>query len=98
MTTAAIEALATGLPAITTTHSGFPDQIHDGKNGFMVPEGDWKALADKILYYIDHEELWGPFGAYGRELMLQNYDSKKLIDTQVDMYRSILQKQKLSTG
>lgn len=90
MTTAVIQALATGLPAVTTNHSGFPDQIVDGKNGFMVDEGDWKALAEKIIYYIDHPELWAPFGAYGRAHVLAIYDSKPLIDKQVALYHSLL--------
>ena len=90
MTTAVIQALATGLPAITTDHSGFPDQIVEGKNGFMVHEGDWQGLAEKILYYIDHPELWQSFGEYGRAHMLATYDSKPLIDKQVALYHSLL--------
>ncbi len=90
MTTAAIEALATGLPAITTRHSGFPEQIIDGKNGFMVDEGDYEALAEKIIYFMDHPELWADFGEFGRKYMLENYDSKKLIDGQIEIYKSLL--------
>jgi len=92
MTTAVIQALATGLPAITTDHSGFPDQIHNGKNGFMVPEGDWKALAEKIIFYIDHPETWPSFSAYGRQLMVEKYDSKPLIDRQVNLYKRIIER------
>lgn len=90
MTTATIEALATGLPAITTNHSGFTDQIHDGKNGYIVPEGDYHALAEKILEYMQHPELWGQFGNYGRKLMRGRYDSGDLIERQITIYRSFL--------
>jgi len=90
MTISVMQALATGLPAITTTHSAFPDQIKDGKNGFLVDEGDYKALAEKILYYMEHPELWPGFGRFGRELMLKQYDSKLIIDRQIKLYESIL--------
>ena len=90
MTTAVIEALATGLPVIATMHSGFPDQIHERKNGYLVPEGDYRALAQKILLFIDTPHTWGAFGVYGRNLMFQKYDSKILMDRQVELYRAVL--------
>ncbi|MFH1744852.1 MAG: glycosyltransferase [bacterium] len=90
MTTSVIQALATGLPVIATKHSGFPDQIEDGRNGFLVEEGDYDALAEKILFYMDHTELWGNFGVYGRKLMEEKYDCKKLIEKQIDYYYKIL--------
>lgn len=79
-----------GLPAITTDHSGFREQIIDGENGFVVPEGDYTALAEKILYYFEHPELWTPFGKKGREYMQEKYDSKVLIDQQVAIYESLM--------
>jgi colanic acid/amylovoran biosynthesis glycosyltransferase len=89
MTTSVMQALATGLPAITTRHSAFPDQIKDGKNGFLVDEGDYKALADKILYYMDHPEIWPKLGRFGREHIMKNYNSKILIEKQIDFYHKV---------
>jgi len=83
------QALATGLPVIATKHSGLPDQVKEGKNGFLVDEGDYKALADKILYYMDHPELWPEFGRFGREWVMKNYNSKILIERQIDYYKKI---------
>lgn len=90
MTTSAIQALATGLPVIATRHSGFPDQIKEGKNGFLVAEGDYEALAEKILYMMDHPELWPQFGRFGRAYMMEHYDSSPLIEKQIAYYRNIL--------
>ena len=65
MNTIISQALATGLPVITTRHSGLPDQVIDGKNGFLVDEGDFTSLAERIIYFMDHpgnlapnERLW----------------------------------------
>ncbi|KKQ54598.1 MAG: hypothetical protein US83_C0005G0004 [Candidatus Falkowbacteria bacterium GW2011_GWC2_38_22] len=90
MTTSVIQALATGLPCIATIHSAFPDQIIDNKNGFLVNEGDYEALAERILYCMDHSEFWPEYGRYGRELAMEKYDAKSLIDTQVDCYHEIV--------
>jgi glycosyltransferase involved in cell wall biosynthesis len=43
-----VEALAAGLPVITTPHSMGPDVIEQGENGWIVPIRDSKALADCI--------------------------------------------------
>lgn len=92
MTTSAIQALAMGLPCITTDHSGFAEQIIDGKNGYIVPEGDYRSLAKKIIEYMDHPELWKSFSQFGREYMLEHYDSKVLVDRQVEIYKSLINK------
>ncbi|PIT90774.1 MAG: hypothetical protein COU22_00230 [Candidatus Komeilibacteria bacterium CG10_big_fil_rev_8_21_14_0_10_41_13] len=90
MTTAVIQALATGLPAITTDHSGFPDQIIEGKNGFMVKEGDWQALAEKILSYMDNPQLWPGFSSFGRSHMEKTYDVDILIERQIEIYQDLI--------
>lgn len=92
MTTATMQALATGLPTIATRHSAFPDQIKEGKNGFLVNEGDYKALANKILYYIDHPEIWPGMSRFGREHVKKNYDCEALINKQINYYKDLISK------
>jgi len=48
MPRAVLEAMATGLPAITTDCSGYGDLIEDGVNGFIVPAGDAEAIAVRL--------------------------------------------------
>jgi len=69
-----------------------PDQGKDGKNGFLVEEGDYKELAEKILYYMNHPEIWPSFGKFGREHIMKNYNSKILIKKQIDLYYDVLNK------
>jgi len=90
MTTAAIEALAMGIPCITTDHSGFPEQIDQGVNGYMVPEGDYKALAEKMIFLMTHPEKWPAMSRAARKSMEDKYDSKVLIQKQIDIYNSLL--------
>ncbi len=84
------QAAATGLPVITTRHSGLPDQVLDGISGFLVAEGDYQALAEKIIYMIEHPDIWGSFGIAARAHIANTYNSKILLDEQIDWYQKIL--------
>ena len=56
------EAMAVGLPVISTLHSGIPELVENGVSGFLVPERDVDALTDRISYLIDHPEVWVNIG------------------------------------
>ncbi len=45
---ASIEAMATGLPVITTNVGGVPDILDDGQQGFLIQPGNDGELADRI--------------------------------------------------
>lgn len=53
-----IEAMTNGIPCVSfNCPYGPSDIITDGEDGFLVPNGDIKAMADKICYLIENEEL-----------------------------------------
>ncbi len=89
MTTAVIEAMATGLPVVATTHSGFPDQVVPGKNGYLARENDYADFAEKMLSYIEHPELWADMSREARALALAKYDRKPLIERQHNLYKEL---------
>ncbi len=49
-----LEAMACGLPVITTTASAGPDIIENGKEGFIIEAGDEIALTNAINFFIDN--------------------------------------------
>ncbi|MBU3659555.1 MAG: glycosyltransferase family 4 protein, partial [Flavobacteriales bacterium] len=47
-----LEAMATGLPVISTNHTSAPDLLNDGTDGFVIPIRDSKIIVDKLTYLI----------------------------------------------
>lgn len=84
------EAMATGLPVVSTRHSGIPELVEDGVSGFLVPERDVDALADRLAYVIDHSELWPAIGQAGRLKVEREFDVEKLNDELIELYRRLL--------
>ena len=50
------EAMAAGLPVITTNHSFGSEIINHRENGSIVPIRDTESLANEILYYASLED------------------------------------------
>lgn len=86
---ALMEAMAIGLPVISTHHSGIPEMIRNGVCGYLVPERNADALADRILDLARHPERWGAMGNAGRAIVESEFDTRKLGDELVEMYRSL---------
>ena len=89
MNTVVSQALATGLPVITTRHSGLPEQVTDGENGFLVDEGDYRALAERILALAEQPDLLPELGARGRARVARDYNATILIERQIEVYRRL---------
>ena len=83
------QALAVGLPVITTRHSGLPEQVADGENGFLVDEGDYAALAERILDLLEQPDLIRAFSEQARDHVTRRYDAARLIEEQIDAYREV---------
>jgi len=84
------EALATGMPVVAFNHCDIPEIIQNGKSGFLVPERDVDALAEKLIYLIEHPEIWPKMDRIGRAHVEANYDINKLNDRLVEIYESLL--------
>lgn len=87
---AMMEAMAMGLPVVTTLHSGIPELVHNDTSGFLVPEKDVDSLAEKLGYLVEHPEDWLKMGQAGRAYVEEYYNSDGLSDRLVEIYRELL--------
>lgn len=71
------EAMAMGLPVISTYHSGIPELVQDGVSGFLVPEKDVAGMVRRIEYLIEHAELTPQLGRAGRKRIEDDFNNEK---------------------
>ncbi len=72
---AVLEALAAGLPLVTTPVGGIPEVIKDGINGVLIEPGDVDALSAGILRLLGDDELRGRMSAVNSELARSDHDA-----------------------
>lgn len=75
--TVLLEALAVGLPAISTTLGGIMEIIEHGKSGLLVPPGDPMRLANAIEEVLANPQLRERLGWQGRSKAEKAFDIRK---------------------
>ena len=71
---AIVEAMASGLPVISTYHSGIPTIIEHLKTGWLVQENDTKSLGNAIIELSIHPELRISIGTQARQFAFNNLE------------------------
>ncbi|MEM7283126.1 MAG: glycosyltransferase [Pseudomonadota bacterium] len=82
-----MEAMASGLPVISTYHSGIPELIEDGVSGRLVPERDIDGLANAILQAIHEPDQSRRYAAAGRKQVEKSFDLTRLNQRLVGLYQ-----------
>lgn len=70
-----MEAMATGLPIVSTYHSGIPELVEDQQSGFLVHERDVNACADAFENLAENIELSITMGHRARETIVERFNS-----------------------
>ena len=82
-----LEAMATGLPVLATTHGGIPEAVAHNINGWLVPEGDHAALAQGLLDLAADPVRLAAMGEAASKSVAENFD----LSTQVQKLESYYQ-------
>jgi colanic acid/amylovoran biosynthesis glycosyltransferase len=80
-----MEAMAAGLPVISTPLAGIPEMVEDGINGALVPDRDPPALAAALERLLDNPEQGRRLGEHGRQLAREKFS----IETSARQLREI---------
>jgi colanic acid/amylovoran/stewartan biosynthesis glycosyltransferase WcaL/AmsK/CpsK len=84
-----MEALAQGLPVLSTQHSGIPELIGDGESGYLVPERDVDALCDKLLVLSSERDRWRDMGMAGRKHIEAEFNIYSLNSSLLSAYERL---------
>jgi glycosyltransferase involved in cell wall biosynthesis len=80
------EAMASGLPVITTPHAG--SVVRDGKDGFIVPPRNPEALVERILYLYKNKEAARAMGQSARR-QVENFSWDAFEDRVAFLHREL---------
>ena len=83
---AVLEAMAAGLPVVSTTVNGIPEAVEHEESGLLVPPGDPPALADAIERVAGDAELRARLGERGRRRYEQQFTLDRMIDRFEELY------------
>ncbi len=67
MPNAVLEAMAHGVPVVTTDSGGLESMVTDGESGYIVPMRDSEQLAERIEYLLSNPEVRHQYGHAARE-------------------------------
>jgi glycosyltransferase involved in cell wall biosynthesis len=87
-----LEALACGLPVVATATDGIPEQIDDGRTGFLVPAGDAEAMAHRIVRLLEQESVHRVLAAEAERDVRERFDVSQQVRAYLEWYDSILQR------
>lgn len=86
-----LEAMAMAKPIITTDNVGCRELVEDGRNGFMVPVKNAKALAEAMVKMIKMNiNNLNEMGHYGRQKVLKEFDEKIVIKKYLEEINRLL--------
>lgn len=84
---AAIAAMAFGVPVVASGVGGLPEVVDDGRTGFIVRDGDYATPVRRLL---DNPQLAAEMGAAGREKAIREFSVEKMVEATLAAYNEIL--------
>jgi glycogen(starch) synthase len=85
-----LEAMASGLPVVSTRVVGVVDCLRDGENGLLVAPDDPEALASALLRLHGDPALAADLGRAGRETVEERFDGDRLAELLAGLFREQL--------
>jgi glycosyltransferase involved in cell wall biosynthesis len=90
MPNAVLEAMARGLPVITTDSGGLPSMIEHGKTGVLVPMRDSDSLANAIEILHTDPKKRSEIGANARRYVRENHSWSSHVDRVEKIYSQLV--------
>lgn len=93
---AVLEAMACGLPVVTTDCGGMREAVTDGVEGFVVPVRDPVAMAEALLKLVSDADLRAAMGARARERILREFTLERQTGQFMALYTACADRRRLT--
>jgi N-acetyl-alpha-D-glucosaminyl L-malate synthase BshA len=87
---AALEAMACGLPVISSSVGGLPELVKHNETGFIAEIGDVDRMAKYALELLTNEKKYKLFSENSRQRAVNKFDKSKVIPLYEEYYEHIL--------
>lgn len=84
------EAMACGLPVISTAVGSVPKIIKDGVNGYIIEDKNPKIIAEKISVLLTNEKLRNDIGRAARETVEKEYSLENYVDNLIYYFKKVM--------
>lgn len=81
-----LEAMAMGVPVVSSRLAGTPEVVHEGETGLLVEPGDVRGLASAVERLGTDFEASRRMGIAGRRLMATDFDKERQFDAFLDHF------------
>lgn len=88
---ALVEAMAAGLPIISTDQGAITESVLDGQNGFIVAPANATGIAGKMKLLAENAELRKKMGNESRNLYLANFTEAKMVERFTTVFNTLLE-------
>jgi glycosyltransferase involved in cell wall biosynthesis len=89
-----LEAMAAGVPVVTTAVGGIPEMVEDQEHALLVPPQDLGAMAHAIDVLLSDPDTADRLASAARDLAAARYSPEQRAQSLIDLYRSVLAKWK----
>lgn len=84
------EAMAIGVPVISTNHAGIPELITNNKEGVLVQENNVDELADALEFMLSNREIWETYTVAARQKVEQKFNLAQQLRQQAEFYDELV--------
>jgi glycosyltransferase involved in cell wall biosynthesis len=84
-----IEAMACGLPVISTYVGGLKDIVYNRKNGLVIKSGDFEQLYEALDLIITENDLSDTLGAAAWQTVQSRYSTATITQKYLNLFRGL---------
>ncbi len=92
-----MEAMASGLPVVSSAISGIPELVENGRTGLLTPPGDAADLADALQQLLQDPELRTRMGRLGREKVIREFNLYRSAERLAKLFRATARRKDSTT-